>query len=177
MKMLTKLAAMRLVAGALAAPTDSIARSRTAEFEHANMVEVLNVIDDDVQILILAATEVGIKELKIKGPHHKVRLSSKFRDDEVGQADVAFDTTEPSLAELMDAYPPRRYRFSGKDVEGTRLFNVVTLSYEFAGAVENIFPAEDDTDIPTSGLVVSWTLSGEPAAIRVAVENEETGGL
>jgi hypothetical protein len=95
----------------------------------------------------------------------------------VGQADVAFDTTEPSLAELMDAYPPRRYRFSGKDVEGTRLFNVVTLSYEFADAVENVFPVEDDTDIPTSGLVVSWTLSGEPAAIRVAVENEETGGV
>lgn len=105
--MVTKLAAMRLVAGALAAPTDSNARSRTAEFEHANMVAVLNVIDDDVQILILAATEVGIKELKIKGPHHKVRLSSKFRDDEVGQARRRSGTSR------------RRVRYNGTQPRGT----------------------------------------------------------
>lgn len=175
MKIVTKFGALALLAGVLAAPQDSVARNRTVEFEHADLIAVLNVVDEDVQIFVRAATEVGIKDLRVLGPRHTVRLSSRFRDGDVGQADVAFDTTEPSLEELMEACPPGDYRFFGRDVEGTRLFNVVPLSYEFADAAEIIFPAEGDTGVPTTGLIVMWTVPEEPAAIRIAVENEETG--
>lgn len=175
MKMVTKFGALALITGVLAAPQHSLAKHPVVDFEDADLIAVLNVVDEDVQIFIRAATEVGIKQLSILGPEHKVRLSSKFRDDDVGQADVAFDTTEPSLEELMEAYPPGDYRFSGKDVEGTRLFNLVPLSYEFADAADNLFPAEGDTGVSTTGLTVMWTVVEEPAAIRIAVENEETG--
>ena len=62
---------------------------------------------------------------------HRVGIPGNFRDDDVEQADVAFDRTEPSLEELVDAYRPGGYRFFGIDVEGNSLFDLPGDATEF----------------------------------------------
>lgn len=171
----SKLASLALLAGALLATADARAGHDVAEFEDAALITVLNATDNDVQIFVRAGSEEGIRRIQIIGPQYKVRLSASFRDSGVGQADIAFDTTEPSLEELMEAYPPGNYHFFGRLVDGTRLRSTVSLSYDLAPAAEIVFPSEGDVGVTTDDLTVLWLPPAEAEAIRLAIENEETG--
>ncbi len=127
-------------------------------FEHADMSVVYSASDDDAEILIRATGDEPIGEVHIVGPGGTVRLEAMFRDgDRLGQADVRFDTPEPSLEDLMQAY----------------LAGVAELSYELLPAPTISFPPAGATDVPTQSLEVRWSVPVAPERIRLEVEDEE----
>jgi len=131
--------------------------------------------DDDAQILIRAAADPQIGQVQIVGPDGTVRLKAKIRDgDHLGQGDVAFDTPEPSLGDLMQAYPEGQYRFRGRTAAaGKRLVGTAELSYELLPAPEILFPPAGETDVPTKDLEVQWSVPVAPERILLQVEDEE----
>ena len=63
-----------------------------------------------------------------------------------------FDTPEPSLEDLMQAYPEGQYRFQGRTAAGEKLAGVADLSYELLPAPTILFPPAGETDVPTKDL-------------------------
>ncbi|MGH8627936.1 MAG: Ig-like domain-containing protein, partial [Gammaproteobacteria bacterium] len=142
-------------------------------FEHATMSVVYSASDDDAEILIRATGVDPIGQVGIVGPDGTVRLKAKFRDgDRLGQADVQFDTPEPSLEDLMQAYPEGEYRFRGRTAAGEKLAGVAELSYELLPAPEIRFPLDGATDVPTKDLEVR-SVPVAPERILLQVEDEK----
>ena len=145
-------------------------------FEDAEIFAVLSATDEDAQIFILTGSEIPIQSMKIRGPDDEVKHEVKFRDREnIGQADVSFETPEPSLEELQKGYPEGEYFFSGRGTDGTKLFSIAQLSYEFLDAPVIVFPSEGDTGVSTVGLMLIWNQIPDAEAIRLEVEDEEDG--
>ncbi|MGH7429867.1 MAG: Ig-like domain-containing protein [Candidatus Methylomirabilaceae bacterium] len=112
--------------------------------------------------------------MQIVGPGGTVRLKAKFRDgDRLGQADVHFDTPEPSLEDLMQAYPEGKYRFGGRTAAGKRLAGVAELSYDLLPAPTILFPPAGATDVRTKDLEVRWSVPVAPERILLQVEDEK----
>ena len=150
-------------------------RSIVAElFEEAEIFAVLSATDEDAQVFILIGSEIPIQRLKIRGPDGDVRHRVTFRDGEnIGQADVTFESPEPSLEDLQQAYPEGEYIFWGRATDGTKLFSIAELSYEFLDAPEIVYPSEGATGITTVGLGLIWNEIPDAEAIRLEVEDEE----
>jgi hypothetical protein len=143
-------------------------------FEDAMLSVVYSASDDDAQILIRAAAVDPIGQVHIVGPGGTVRLKAKFRDeDRLGQADVQFETPEPRLEDLMQAYPGGEYRFRGRTAAGKKLAGVAELSYELLPAPTILFPPAGKTGVPTKDLEVRWSVPVAPERIRLEVEDEK----
>ena len=137
------------------------------------MKVVYSASDDDAEILIRATGVDPIGQVRIVGPGGTVRLKATFRDgDRLGQADVQFDTPEPSLEDLMQAYPEGQYRFRGRTAAGEKLAGVAELSYELLPAPTILFPPAGETDVPTKDLEVRWSVPVAPERILPQVEDE-----
>jgi hypothetical protein len=148
--------------------------SDSGEFEDPHLVVVWSVSDEDAQILGGAGSETGIKRVLIIGPNARVVHLACFKDgNELGQADFQFDTPEPSLEELIRAYPPGEYRFWGRTVEGENLASIVELSYELLNPPDIHYPQDGDTNIPVEDLVVRFNAPEEAQSIRLEIEDEE----
>ncbi|MCI0541391.1 MAG: hypothetical protein L0Z50_39840, partial [Verrucomicrobiales bacterium] len=130
--------------------------------------------DDDAQILIRAAADPQIGQVHIVGPGGTVRLKAEIRDgDRLGQGDVAFDTPEPSLEDLMQAYPEGEYGFRGRTAAGEKLAGVAELTYALLPAPTILFPPAGASDVPTKDLEVQWSVPVAPERIRLEVEDEQ----
>ncbi len=150
------------------------ASNEVLPFEHATMSVVYSASDDDAEILIRATGVDPIGQGHIVGPGGTVRLKAKFRDgDRLGQADMQFDTPEPSLEDLMQAYPEGEYRFRGRTTAGEKLAGVAELSYELLPAPTILFPPAGKTDVPTKDLEVRWSVPVAPERILLQVEDEK----
>ena len=146
-------------------------------FEDAFISVVYSASDDDAQLVIRAAAEEApIASLSIQGPDGSVSIRAKFQDGgHLGQADIQFDTPEPSLENLQNAYPAGTYRFRGRTTEGDKLSGLAELSYELLPPPTILYPAEGDEDIPVENLEVRWSMPEDAEHIRLEVEDEEEG--
>lgn len=160
--------------GVGAANERALCMSEMGEFEDPHLVVVWSVSDEDAQIIGGGGSETGIKRVLILGPNAKVVHLACYKDgNELGQADFQFDTPEPSLEELMLAYPPGEYRFWGRTVDGENLASTVALSYELLNPPDILYPQDGDTNIPVEDLVVRFNAPEEAQAIRLEIEDEE----
>jgi len=138
------------------------------------MSVVYSASDDDAEILIRATGVDPISRVHIVGPGGTVRLKATFRDgDRLGQADVHFDTPEPSLEDLMQAYPEGEYRFLGRTAAGEKLAGVAELSYALLPAPTILFPLDGETGVPTKDLEVRWSVPVAVAPERVLLQVED----
>ena len=162
------------IALVLLLPMASSAKKDVLEFENPSLIVVYSETDEDAQIIARGGSEDPIDKLVILGPHGTVHFKSRFKDGgRIGQADFQFDTPEPSLEELMDAYPPGEYRFLGKTVDDGALESIVELSYDLLDSPTIIYPENGDRDIPTENLVVEFAAPEDSEAIRLEIEDEE----
>ena len=157
-----------------ATASHAAAANKVLPFEHADMKVVYSASDDDAEILIRATGDGPIGRVQIVGPGGTVRLKATFQDgDRLGQADVRFDTPEPSLEDLMQAYPEGEYRFRGRTAAGEKLAGVAELSYDLLPAPTILFPPAGATGVPIKDLHVRWSVPVAPERILLQVEDEK----
>ena len=127
------------------------------EFEDVSLSVVFRTSDVDAQIIISGGSEAPLRQVWIYGPKGLTPLSVEFEDGQnLGQADFQFDTPEPTLEVLQQAYPEGQYYFVGLTVENNLVVSTVELTYELLPAPTILFPTAGATDIRVNGLVVSW---------------------
>ncbi|OEU84875.1 MAG: hypothetical protein BA865_12305 [Desulfobacterales bacterium S5133MH4] len=108
-----------MMAAGFCMPMVGLTCEPVGEFEDLALFVVYSDSDEDAQIIARGGSEDGIRKVVIFGPRGKVRHRAYFKDKgRIGQADFQFDTPEPSLEDLMEAYPPGVYRIWGKTVNG-----------------------------------------------------------
>lgn len=147
---------------------------QAGEFEDVDIFVVYSASDEDAQVFVQGGSEDPIVSLKAFGPGHAVKLKFNIKDgDNLGYADFVFESPEPSLEELQDAYPAGAYHFRAKTAEGETLTGEADLSYELLDPPAPIFPMDGNTGIPTDGVLVMWEEIEDADAIRLEVEDEE----
>jgi hypothetical protein len=116
-----------------------------------------NTTDNDAEVVIIAESETGLKELKVLTPNNKtaVSLSSKT-SPQLGQAQVLVETAELSLDQVKASYPAGVYQFRGKTVDGEKLEGVATLSHTLLSAPVISTPSKGATGVPVAGQVITW---------------------
>jgi len=145
------------------------------ELEDSVMYAVFNSTDVDAQLILAGGLEDGLTKVEITGPGGMVDIDAEFEDGRnIGQADFQFDTPEPSLAELMRAYPAGQYRFSATTTSHCTLRSSVKLSYRLLPAPVIAFPTEDSYGVSAAGFTALWEEIPDAEAVRLAVEEEES---
>ncbi len=147
---------------------------RIIRLEDASIFIVFNTMDNDAQIFVKAESDEPIKVLNVRTSGRIKPVVLEIGDgDNLGVADVTFETPEPSIEELAKAYPEGRYIFFGRTVEGNRFFGEVNLRYELLEPPVITFPTDGMENISTSGLTAFWEPIDGAEAIRFEVEDEE----
>lgn len=161
----------------VASVSPSQAGNGAGEFEEASLSVVFNATDSDAQIFIVAESNEGLQRVRVFSPDGSLVAKSKSLDfEDLGYADIRFDTPEPRLRKLRRAYPEGRYRFVAKTAAGNKLVNRVELSYDLLEAPEILFPLEGDEDIPAVGLEARWAQIPDAVAVQLALETEDEEG-
>jgi len=143
-------------------------------FDEATLFLEYNATDDDAEVVLQIDPEVGLSRLRVINPLGKeiVDLRAKAAEG-LGIRKVNLETPEPSLAEVMLAYPSGAYRFIGKTVEGETLLSIVWLSHDLPAAPHLTFPLSGQIGVPTSGAAATWHAVPGAAGYFLELENDE----
>lgn len=147
-------------------PFDSVA----AHFEQ-------NITDGDAEVVLKATSgDAGLSSLKIEGPDGRTVVDMKVPDSKLGLRSFEFESPEPNDdGRLRADYPEGAYAFTGKTVSGAELAGTATLSHASPEPVEVVYPPEVASDVPLTGVIVTWRVNGSPESFVVDIEQEETG--
>ena len=144
----------------------------TIPFDELSLFVEANVVDSDAEVVLTLDADVGLKSLKVVGPDGKKVVGLATRGNpNLGQRKVAMESPEPTSAAVFAAFPEGVYQFRGVSVDGEKLFGEVTLSHALLDASTITSPADGATDVPLTGVTVTWTPS--PGVTRYIVEVEE----
>lgn len=154
--------------------TPFAAKAQEGEFEDVDIFVVYQDTDQDAQIFIAGGSEEPLRTVTMFDSEGRLKLKWKARnDDRLGHADFFFESPEPSLAELKEAYPKGVYTFAGITVDGTVLMGEAKLRYKLLDPPNITFPLEGATGVPTEHLVATWDEIDGAEAIRFEIEDEE----
>jgi hypothetical protein len=144
-------------------------------FDEARIFVEYNATDGDAEVVIDIDADVGLERLSIVKPDGKEVLNLRAKHGELGLRKFALETPEPSLKEVLSAYPEGDYRFLGRSVDGEFLFSVVTLSHALPDPPRLVFPLEGDAGVPTRGASAMWAADADAAGFFVELENDDLG--
>lgn len=146
------------------------APAKALKFDEASVRFVDNRTDHDGQLFWSVTYEKRMADVTIHAPNGKRVATASF--DRTGQADAHFDSPEPTVAVLKRTYPAGRYKVTGHTTSGRRLVSTVVLNYKQVGRPIIASPTSDQTDVPTTGLVVRWNAVPGASSIHLQVERD-----
>ncbi len=151
-------------------------RSQFIPFDEAVIYVEYNATDDDAEVVVSIDADLGLDRFAVIAPNGKEVLSlrAKKRQD-LGIRKIALETPEPTLAEVLAAYPPGCYGFFGRSVDGQSLFSSAWLSHELPQAPSLEYPQDGDVDVPTSGAAASWSAGPSAESFFLELEQDELG--
>jgi hypothetical protein len=150
--------------------------NRSAEpFERVAIFLEYNATDEDAEVVVDLKADAPLERLTIIAPDDRKVLRLGSSDlQQIGINELILETTEPSLQEVLAAYPPGVYRFVGRTHGGQVLFSTATLSHQLPAAPQFLHPLDGATGVPINGASASWT-SPPAASYLVELEQEDIG--
>jgi hypothetical protein len=148
-----------------------------AKFEHLAIRVESNVTDKDFEIVVEATGgDTGLSTLKVSAPDGRVVIDFKAAPNtKLGIRSYRFETSEPkSLASLTSEYPAGVYTFTASTVTGMGFSGTATLSHNLPAVATFIRPRPDETNVPLSGLQVTWGAAKNVASYHVTIEDDAT---
>lgn len=144
-------------------------------FEVAAIFVEYNATDGDAEVVVAVDADMGLERFRIVNPlgHVVLDLRSRHTDD-VGIRKINLETPEPSLQDVLDAYPAGWYRFEGRAENEQRLVSLVWLSHDLPAAPQITFPLDGATNVPTSS-VATWTAGADADEFFLEIDQDELG--
>jgi hypothetical protein len=140
--------------------------------EHISTVVRWNATDDDSQVWLTATDPaLAIAELSVTAPDGREVFSDRL-DPAAGhgQERLEYRSSEHTLGDLEQIYPPGEYVWSGRTADGHHIEGTTTVSYKLPSAPAIIAPADEATDVPTDDIVVEWNPISDAQWIFVEIE-------
>jgi hypothetical protein len=144
-------------------------------FDEARIFLEYNATDDDAEIVIEIDAEMGLEALTLVKPDGEGVMNLRAEHLGIGLRKIALESPEPSLQEVLRAYPAGEYRFYGRSVDGVVLASSAFLSHALPQAPQLVYPVEGDTGVPLSGAAAVWTAGADAESIFVELESDELG--
>lgn len=168
-------AAPLLGAGILCASLPA-ARTPAIPFDEAVLTLEYNATDGDAEIVLDVDADVGLARFTVIAPdgRHILDLRARHAQD-LGIRKIRLETPEPSLEDVLAAYPAGSYRFLGQSVDGETLASEVWLSHELPLAPTISYPLEGAVGVPTSGAGAAWTAGADAASFFLELEQDDLG--
>jgi hypothetical protein len=156
-----------------AADTEEADATIGTPFDDAEVFFELNSTDNDLglQLFLDAA---GWKRVRVLDPARNdiVLMQAEGKLAKLGITELRFESAEPSPAEVLAQFPPGKYRFRGKTVEGEFLASDAILSHDFLPAPT--FSPSDGEVVDPRDVVVEWSTPGAEQ-VELIIEHEELG--
>jgi hypothetical protein len=151
------------------------ASADTIPFSAVRLVIEFNSTDDDAGIVVFFDGEAW-RDVRITGPDggkilHVVARGAFRR---LGLTEVALESEEPSLAEILAEFPEGTYTFRGTTVEGDKLIGTAVLSHDIPTAPTILTPTAGGTVDPAN-TVITWSPIPGLAGFQVIVEQDVLG--
>lgn len=157
-------------APALSGPSDS----QFVPFDEAAIILEYNATDADAEVVIHVDADVGLRRFAVINPLGKEVLSLRsLHNEDIGIRKLDLETPEPSLEEILAAFPEGPYKFVGKSVDGKVLFSEAYFSHALPEAPLIAYPREGATGVPTSGAAALWSAGPEAESFFLELENDD----
>ena len=142
-------------------------------FADAELFFELNTTDNDLGLQLFLDSD-GWKRVRVLDPARNeiVLLQAEGRLARLGITELRFESAEPSPAEVLALFPPGKYRFRGRSVEGEQLASNVTLSHDLLPAPT--FSPSDGKVVDPRDVVVEWNAPGAEQ-VELIIEQDELG--
>lgn len=144
-------------------------------FDEAKIFVEYNASDGDAEIVVDVDADVGLERFVVLNPNGRTVLDLRSKQtQDLGIRKIALETPEPSLADVLAAYPEGGYWFFGRSTDGQILFSSVSLSHSLPQAPAITFPLDGAIGVPTSG-AVTWTAGPDAASFFFELESDDAG--
>lgn len=156
------------------APSPTAARGGgedPAEFEKLSVILEVNQTDGDAEIVTAVKTSEGMETLAIRFPDGKKKVIELKTKDAVGQGEVLLESAEPSIDEVLEAFPEGTYSFEVKTVSGQKICGEATLSHHVLEGPE-FWPC-DGCEVSPEDLEISWIPVAGAAGYIIELENDD----
>lgn len=164
--MLIKTILLACAASLTLAPSTPVDGEGEPAFEELAIILERNETDGDAEIVTTAETTHGLRWLKVRGPGDRRALLSVRTRDDVGQREFLLESAEPSLEEVLAAFPEGVYEFEGRTIDGTLIRGEAELSHD-------ILPAPSLFASVGADVVVSWSPVDGAEGYLVEIEHDE----
>ncbi len=136
-----------------------------------------NVTDQDGEAFIeVKAGECALRWLRVERPDGiPVAYYNSQGRRGLGGQQLVFETPEPSVDAVVQAYPPGVYKFIGRTLCGDDLTATAPLVRTFPRASQFTFPADGAEDISPVGLRIEWTPVAGVDHYVVELEQKDLG--
>ncbi len=149
-----------------------------AHFDTASIRLEQNTSDGDGEALITlrGPDGTGVSKIKVIAPNRSPVFELEAeRGGRLGMGQMVFETPEPTIPEVKQAFPSGLYRFVGKGTNGAIVTGEATLSHNFPAAPILTYPIDGAIGIPTESLQILWTPVANATGYFVELEQKDLG--
>jgi hypothetical protein len=149
------------------------ATGSSVPFADAELFFEFNSTDNDLGLQLFLDSD-GWKRVRVLDPGRNeiVLMQAEGKLARLGITELRFESAEPSPEEVLALFPPGKYRFRGRSVEGDQLASNVILSHDFPPAPT--FSPSDGEVVDPRQTVVEWNTPGAEQ-VELIIEQDELG--
>jgi hypothetical protein len=149
------------------------ATGSSVPFADAELFFEFNSTDNDLGLQLFLDSD-GWKRVRVLDPGRNeiVLMQAEGKLARLGITELRFESAEPSPEEVLALFPPGKYRFRGRSVEGDQLASNVILSHDFPPA-PTFSPSGGEVVDPRQ-TVVEWNTPGAEQ-VELIIEQDELG--
>jgi hypothetical protein len=153
--------------------TNADATGASVPFPDAELFFEFNSTDNDLGLQLFLDSD-GWKRVRVLDPggNEIVLIQAEGKLARLGITELRFESAEPSPEEVLALFPPGKYRFRGRSVEGDLLASNVILSHDFPPA-PTFSPSGGEVVDPRQ-TVVEWNTPGAEQ-VELIIEQDELG--
>jgi hypothetical protein len=151
--------------------------TRNVTPEQISTVVRWNANDDDAQVWLTAKDpELAMATISVDAPDGRTIFHDQLDPTGGhGQQRLEYRSSEHSLSDLEEIYPPGEYQWSGRTAEGQPIRGTTEISYELPEAPTVTAPTDEATDVPIEDVVLEWNPVTDAEWIFVEVEAQGDG--
>ena len=149
------------------------ATGASVPFADVELFFEFNSTDNDLGLQLFLDSD-GWKRVRVLDPgkNEIVLMQAEGKLARLGITELRFESAEPSPEEVLALFPPGKYRFRGRSVEGDQLASNVILSHDFPPAPT--FSPSGGEVVDPKNTVVEWNAPGAEQ-VELIIEQDELG--
>lgn len=147
-------------------------------FDEAKISFEQNATDGDVEVVFeIKGGDDGLNKLAVVSPDNRIVIDFAAPDNStMGIRQFRFESPEPGDVDaLKKAYPEGVYKLNGTTEAGEKFYSESFLSHKLPSTVSFLHPEEEEEDVNSQNLVITWSPVTTIVAYILELDQDELG--